>query len=203
MRLAKVLCIMALVAMSAAAANAGSVLGDPKLTVNGKPGGNAIPLAKHSNYLSCPAGDICFTNKVTNPATPIMIPFSLLNNGTDVLFYEGNGTITSPANGSNPRIWIEITGIPTSDQFSQIFNCTSDVFTSQTINGVSGICGGSNTVATSSIYEFNMYGGTLTPGEMFDVTLTSTPEASTVVLFLSLIPVVFFATKRWNARQTA
>jgi len=196
---------MALVAMSAAVANAGSVLGDPTLTVK-KPGGGMVvanPFAKHSNYLSCPAGDICFKNTVTNPGSPILIPFSLLNSGTDVLFYEGNGTINSPANGSNPRIWIEITGIPAADQATgsnpQLFNCVSDAFTSLGL----GVCGGSNTVATSSSIEFSMFGGTLTPGEMFDATLTSTPEASTVLLFLSLIPVVFFATKRWNARQTA
>jgi hypothetical protein len=207
MRLTKVLCIAALVAMSAAVANAGSVLGDPTLTVKKpglKPPGGVIsnPLAKQSNaLLPCPPGDNCFTNKVTNALTPIMIPFSLLDSGTEVLFYQGNGTITSPANGSNPRIWIEITGIPMGAQGTEIFNCTSDAFTSML---GTGMCGGSNTVATSSKIEFSMFGGTLTPGEMFDATLTSeTPEASTVLLFLSLIPVVFFATKRWNARQTA
>jgi hypothetical protein len=207
MRLTKVLCIMALVAMSAAVANAGSVLGDPTLTVKKPgltPGGDVTSnaLGIHPNVLlPCPPGDNCFTNKVTNPLTPIMINFSLLDSGTEVLFYQGNGTITSPSNGSNPRIWIEIVGIPLADQGTEIFNCTSDAFTS--VLGT-GMCGGSNTVATSSRIEFSMYGGTLTPGEMFDATLTSdTPEASTVLLFLSLIPVVFFATKRWNTRQTA
>ena len=203
MKLTKVLCIAALVAMSAAVANAGSVLTDPTLTVK-KPGGlvtsNAVHSGIHSNVLlPCPPGDNCFTNKVTNPLTPIMIDFSLLNSGTEVLFYQGNGTINSPNNGSNPRIWIEIINIPLADQGTQIFNCISNAFTSTGL----GVCGGSNTVATSSSIEFNMFGGTLTPGEIFDATLTSTPEASTVLLFLSLIPVVFFATKRWNARQTA
>jgi hypothetical protein len=206
MRLTRVLCIAALVAMSAAVANAGSVLGDPTLTVN-KPGiGHVIasPFGVHSNgLLPCPPGDICFTNKVTNPLTPIMINFSLLDSGTEVLFYQGamsgSGIINSPTNGSNPRIWIEITGIPLADQGTEIFNCTSNAFNSLGL----GVCGGSNTVATSSRIEFSMFGGTLTPGEMFDATLTSTPEASTVLLFLSLIPVAFFATKRWNARQTA
>jgi hypothetical protein len=203
MRLTKVLCIMALVAMSAAVANAGSVLGDPTLTVKKPSGGTGVTsnaLAIHSNaLLPCPPGDNCFTNKVTNPLTPIMVNFSLLDSGTQVLFYQGNGTINSPNNGSNPRIWIEIVGIPLADQGTEIFNCVSNAFNSLGL----GVCGGSNTVATSSRIEFSMFGGTLTPGEMFDATLTSTPEASTVLLFLSLIPVVFFATKRWNARQTA
>jgi hypothetical protein len=203
MRLTKVLCIMALVAMSAAVANAGSVLGDPTLTVKKPLAGTGVTsnaLAIHSNaLLPCPPGDNCFTNKVTNPLTPIMVNFSLLDSGTQVLFYQGNGTINSPNNGSNPRIWIEIVGIPLADQGTEIFNCVSNAFNSLGL----GVCGGSNTVATSSRIEFSMFGGTLTPGEMFDATLTSTPEASTVLLFLSLIPVVFFATKRWNARQTA
>jgi hypothetical protein len=200
MRLTKVLCIAALVAMSAAVANAGSVLNDPKLTVNTKPGGHALPFAAHHNLLlPCPPGDNCFTNAVIHPATPIKINWSLLNSGTETLFYQGNGIITSPANGNPPRIWIEIFGIPLGAQFSEIFNCSSNAFTSQGL----GVCGGSNTVATSSIIEFSMYGGTLTPGDAFTATLTSTPEASTVLLFLSLIPAIFFATKRWNTRQTA
>jgi len=205
MKLTKVLCIAALVAMSAAVANAGSVLNDPKLVVNkpgigGTGGVTSNALGIHSNaLLPCPPGDVCFTNKVTNPLTPIMVNFSLLDSGTEVLFYQGNGTINSPSNGNNPRIWIEIVGIPLADQGTELFNCTSNVFTSLGL----GVCGGSNTVATSSTIEFNMFGGTLTPGEVLDATLTSTPEASTVLLFLALIPAVFFATKRWNARQTA
>jgi hypothetical protein len=187
MRSTKVLCIMALVAMSVKKPSGGT-------------GVTSNALAIHSNaLLPCPPGDNCFTNKVTNPLTPIMVNFSLLDSGTQVLFYQGNGTINSPNNGSNPRIWIEIVGIPLADQGTEIFNCVSNAFNSLGL----GVCGGSNTVATSSRIEFSMFGGTLTPGEMFDATLTSTPEASTVLLFLSLIPVVFFATKRWNARQTA
>ena len=206
MRLAKVLCILALFAMSAAVANAGSVLKDPTLTVK-KPGLTPPPggvisngLPAHPNaLLPCPPGDICFTNSVTNPAKAILIPFTLLNNGFDVLFYQGNGTITSPASGASPRIFIEITGIPIQDQFSELFNCSSNAFSSLGL----GLCGGSGGIATGPNFEFSLYGGVLTPGDVFDATLTSTPEASTVLLFLSLIPVAFFATKRWNERQTA
>jgi hypothetical protein len=201
MRLTKVLCIAALVAMSAAVANAGSVLTDPKLTVNGKPGGHVIPFAAHHNLLlPCPPGDNCFTNAVIHAISPIMISWSLLDNGSQTLFYQGNGTINSPANGNPPRIWIEIFGIPMADQQGPIFNCSSNAFTSAFGTGV---CGGSDTVATSSTIEFSMFGGTLTPGETFTATLTSTPEASTVLLFLLLIPALGFAAKHWNTRQTA
>jgi hypothetical protein len=48
MKFAKILCIAALIAMSAAVANAGSIVNDPKLLVNVPPGGvgGVVPALK-------------------------------------------------------------------------------------------------------------------------------------------------------------
>lgn len=196
MKLTKVLCIAALVAMSAAVANAGSILNntppnDPKLTVNGKPGGTV----KSQGFR--PLNVMTFTDEVTSALHPLIINYSLLGSSETLQF------VSDAPGGATETIhnmFIEIVGIPPGppgDPQLDTFSCNSDIFASLGF----GFCGAG--VPFGPQIGFELFNGTLTTGESISVSLVNTPEASTVLLFLSLIPVVFFATKRWNARQTA
>jgi len=185
MKLTKVLCIAALVAMSAAVANAGSILGDsnspsdPKLTVN-KPGG-----LFHSAFAS-PMNLVMFSS--TSQMHPLIV--SML--GTTDYEYTGPGT---------NHMYIEV--FPANP--SEAYTCSSDIFKSGNTGPAPWNCS-SAVAANSPGVEFFLFDGMLTHDEQIVVSLESvTPEASTVLLFLSLIPALFFAAKRWNgnARQTA
>jgi hypothetical protein len=195
MRLTKVLCIAALVAMSAAVANAGSILNnkppdDPTLTVN-KPGKGHVISQGHPLTL------MTFTDAVTSAMHPLVINYSLLGSSEMLQF------VSDAPGGATETIhnmFIEIVGIPPGppgDPQLDFFSCQSNFFTS--LGG--GSCGGG--IPFGPQIGFELFNGTLTTGDIISVTLANTPEASTVLLFLSLIPAVFFATKRWNARQTA
>jgi hypothetical protein len=198
MKFVKMLCLVVLVAMSAAAVHAGSI-SDPKLVINCvKPCTSVASNFSSNALLPCPPGANCFTDAVTSPHHPLMINYTLIDSGSETFFFQGGNPIVSPANGM-PSMYIEIFGIPPGDQFGPLFNCTSDVFASTGL----GVCAGSGTVATGSDFIFRLYDGTLTPGESLSATLTSTPEPSTMLMFLSLGPALGFAKKRWNARQSA
>jgi hypothetical protein len=195
MRLTKVLCIAALVAMSAAAADAGSILNntpsnDPKLTIN-KPGGG---MATHGIR---PLNIMTFTDAVTSAMHPLIINYSLIGS-SEMLQFVSDEPLNAPETIHN--MFIEIVGIPPGppgDPQLDFYTCNSNIFSS--LGG--GSCGGG--IPFGPQIGFELFNGTLTTGDIISVSLVNTPEASTVLLFLSLIPVLFFATKRWNARQTA
>jgi hypothetical protein len=190
MKLVKFLFVVALLSLSAAAAQAGSITpgNDPKLTIN-KPGLAPGPFV-HPNSV------ITFGDSVENPRTPLMINFNLVNNpGGEMFSFIGPNPIDSPPK----NMYIEIFNIPANQQFSSIFTCNSNAFTS--LGG--GVCGGSGGVATSSTIEFSLFNGILKPGTMLDATLTpsGTPEPSSILLFLSLGPAIGFARKRWATKR--
>jgi hypothetical protein len=186
MKITKIVCIAALVALSAAVANAGSIANDPKLTVNGKPGGGVI-----SNPGAHPFVIQTFGSSVTHIGSPLMIPFSIILSGTEDLEYVG------PPNAIH-NMWIEIFGIPLADM--QSFSCTSDIFAS--FGG--GNCGGPSFQVDGKVL-FDLTNGTLLSGHQIAVTLTPspTPEPGMLLMFLSLGPAIGFAKKRWNVKQAS
>jgi PEP-CTERM motif len=185
MKLAKILCLAVLLAVSAAAAKAGSIGADPKLVVNGvppPPGPNARPLTI-----------LTFTDAVRFPSTPLVLSYSLIHSGTEELEYIGpKAKITN--------MWIEITGIPVGAQHD-FFGCSSDIFAS--LGG--GNCGGA--IPFGPQIGFDLTGGTLNKNDDIFVSITpiasDTPEPSTLLMFLGLGPVVGFAKKRWGAKLFA
>jgi hypothetical protein len=185
MRLTKVLCTAMLVAMSAAVANAGSVLNDPKLTINGKPGGNA-PFGAHPfTTPTCFPGETCFS--VNTESHPLII-----NGGNLGAFnYEYIGTATLF------KLWVEVNPAPCPDTPNDCYTAGPGTVFADVVP----------VFTTTGLPFFKFFGGSLTENEQFvvDVTpiTTPTPEPGTVVMFLSLIPAIGFGMKRWNARQTA
>jgi hypothetical protein len=184
MKLTKVLCIAALVAMSAAVANAGSVLGDPKLQIN-KPGGTFKSQGIHS-LVTCNPGETCFS--INTESHPLII-----NGGNLGMFnyeYIGVSTLT--------KLWVEVDPAPCIDSPNDCYQGEpGSVFAD-----VVPVFGG-----PGGFPFFKFFDGSLSSGQAFVVDVspvtTPTPEPGTVVMFLSLIPAIGFGMKRWNARQTA
>ncbi|MGB8543338.1 MAG: PEP-CTERM sorting domain-containing protein [Candidatus Acidiferrales bacterium] len=195
MRLVKTLCLVALVAISAAAAHAGSIGSDPKVTINctkNCPGvvGNAIPLV--SQPFSPPTG--------FKTSMPLILGFHV--GETFDFTYEGPDVTLSPSNHNALQkylyIFIQSTPtdpIPPGTQFS----CGGTLFSFCT-NAFLG-----NNLGPGEGFEFS--GGSLITGEQLSVSETplvgETPEPSTMLMFFSLGPALAFAKKRWNARQSA
>jgi hypothetical protein len=195
MKLVKILCAGALLALSATAATAGSVDHDPKLVVNGTgPGGTPEPGARPL---------IVDTFGKTTQMDPLMINFSVL--GSAAVDYEYVGppnTIT--------KMWIEIVDIPSAD-LSETFGCLSNVFKSTGVqvppSSGNYLCG-TAVPAQGDAVEFALYNGLLKSGNEISISLSnqnisSTPEPSTLLMFLGLGPVVGFAKKRWGAKLSA
>jgi hypothetical protein len=203
MRLTKVLCIAALVAMSAAVANAGSILGssnsasDPKLVINKPTGGTGLGRASAMSpiVIDFNASNLSFLDPVIFPYSP----------GQKIdLVYDGTSPLVITT--ANPLFIGIASGIP----FGTMFACGGTAF-SACDKGEILNCGGTGTpVACEEGFSFGGFTGPmmeLLPGETLSATLeplvNTTPEPGTVLMFLSLIPALGFAAKRWNARQTA
>ncbi len=195
MKLVRILSLIALVAVSAAVANAGSIKpkakssanGDPTLTIK-KPGGGLATKGGVNPFVIQ-----TFGNSVENINTPLLIPFSIINNPSGKEYEYIGPPMTLPS------MWVEITGIPLTD--GQPFTCLSDFFSS--LGG--GNCGGPS-FQVDGMVRFHLFGNSsLQSGDIASVTLTpsATPEPSTLLMFLSLGPAIGFAKKRWNARQSA
>jgi len=185
MRLTRILCIAALVAMSAAVANAGSVLGDPTLTVNKpKPTGVTGSQGIHS-LVTCNPGETCFS--INTESHPLII------NGGDLgMFnyeYIGSSTLF--------KLWVEVDPAPCADSPNDCYQGLPGTVFANVVP----------VFTTSGFPFFKFFDGSLTSGEAFVVDVapivTATSEPGTVLMFLSLIPAIGFGMKRWNARQTA
>jgi hypothetical protein len=200
MRFVKVVCLVMLIAVSGAAAWAGSIGGDPTITINGKKPGTGF-----RSLVSCPAGFTCFTAKGSGGVNaglgqskpdPIIIPFTLggLNK------YEFLGTPSKPGPLTFPPgfFWVEITGIPSGEGFA----CGGNVFSPACAQFIT-ITGGGSTFTD----EFRFADGTLVAGEQLSISqspnIDTVPEPGTILMFMSLVPAIGFAKKRWNAIQSA
>jgi hypothetical protein len=177
MKFVKTLCLVALVAMSAAAVRAGSISDDPKITIQKPVGGvtgNAHPLICTN----------CFP-----PGGTINHPLIIPGFGSFDFMYEPPNPMTKLFN-----LYVEILNPP-----AGTYVCSSNIFA---VCGVS-----SPGHPPSGLEFHFGGGGYLTSGEEIVATLspglTGTPEPSTMLLFLSLGPAIGFAKKRWNSRQSA
>jgi len=196
MRFVKVVCLVMLIAISGAAAWAGSIGGgDPTITINGKKPG-------FRSLVTCPSGFTCFTTKGSGGVNaglgqskpdPIIIPFSL--GGLSKYEYLGP---TSPLNFPPGFFWVEITGIPSGEGFA----CGGNVFSPACAQFIT-ITGGGTTFTD----EFRFMDGSLVAGEQLSISqspnISAVPEPGTILMFLSLAPAIGFAKKRWNAIQSA
>jgi hypothetical protein len=202
MRFVKVVCLVVLIAMSGAAAWAGSIGGgDPTITINGKKPGH------FRSQVSCPTGFTCFTAKGSgginaglgqSKPDPIIIPFTV--GGLDK--YEFLGTPSKPGPLTFPPgfFWVEITGIPSGEGFA----CGGNVFSPACAQFITITGGG-----TSFTDEFRFSGlpSSLVSGEQLSISQSpnvgTVPEPATILMFMSLVPALGFAKKRWDAKQSA
>lgn len=215
MKLAKVLCIAALVAMSAAGVSAGSILpnsksgGDPKLTIN-KPGGGVIGASKsfHSN-----AGVTDMVALKYNGSSPLFSMLVDINSTANPWqgfsnVYNGFSVFQSPfafdfSGASSPA------GSQCGDAAPGSVNigCPGFILPGQIIDIIVNFANSSQTGILSIPDTFSCVGGgqsCSSGGLTVDATnVVATPEPGTVIMFLSLIPAIAFGMKRWNARQTA
>ena len=180
MRLTTALCLLVLVGMSAATAKAGSIKNDPKIQIN-----------------KCcdPVGDPTFPPpnafSISHPLViTYAVPFSIT--------YEYVGPTVMVPSAGHPDLFVEIKDIPnTGVTFTPGGNVFSGPF-STTFGG----CDNPSCSLLNLIFGFS--GGTLVHDDSYNVSVTpdvnSTPEPSTLLLFLSLGPAIGFARKRWNAR---
>jgi hypothetical protein len=188
MRFVKMLCLVGLVAMSAAAAHAGSIGSDPKVTINCiKP---CQGVASHAQ-----------PNIPTFSGDLLTLAYSSLGTTFDYEYTGPTKSFSGP-----PYFYVDITGIPFPP--SVPFSCGGDVFSSSCIYATIGItC--ANPGCTSFLLEdqFSLTGGPLVHDTEYSITLapdiSTTPEPSTMLMFLSLGPALAFAKKRWNAKLSA
>jgi hypothetical protein len=196
MKLVKFLCLVVLVGVMAAAASAGSI--DPKLTINCTtkcPGAsqNFVPL--HDPSFAPPVG---FSE--TNPLT---IAFGV-GNSVDYTYTGPVKDLTGNSSNCTTAgkcLWIEITEIPDAD---------APISTSCESNFLASACFGQYGPTFNSDGTFNE-AFAFSMGILTDQTyvvseqpsINTTPEPSTLLMFLSLGPAIGFAKKRWNARQSA
>jgi hypothetical protein len=201
MRFVKTLCLVALVAISAAAAHAGSIGTDPKVTINCT---KNCPGAVGSNF--SPSGDPSFMYPMGFTKTD---PLTLAYGVGESLDYTYTGpdvyvstTNSGPLLGKYKYLYVEITGIPTDLPTPPTFNCGGNVFFPACF-GVTGPIFSGDTY--SEIFWFS--DGELSNGATYSVSeqpaVNATPEPSTMLMFFSLGPALAFAKKRWNARQSA
>jgi|GEM_PF-5783737 len=201
MKLVKMFCMVALLAISAAAVKAGSINNDPKFTINKPPGSSVVPgFRSNANPLSVIVIDFNASN--LSFLDPVIFPW---DPGKQIdLVYDGVGPLV--ISNSSPLYIGIASGIPFGTQFSCGGNAFLTCDKGQILN-----CGGSGPlVACEEGFLFGGYnavGNTVTPGTMLMATLepqlNETPEPSTMLMFLSLGPAIGFAKKRWNARQSA
>jgi hypothetical protein len=199
MKLTKVLCIAALVAMSAAVANAGSIIGDPSLTVNHPPKGGFI-----ANPLTCIG---------TCPGDEMVV---LTYNGPTKTFTPGSPFDIFVLPGIVPDGgWV-----PASDIFGMIGSVPGpggsqefELFSGKLTRGetfdllISGLQIGTTATVTFGspvTCDSGANGGSCMDGvaTFAGNTPVTTPEPSTMLLFFSLGPAIGFAKKRWSARQS-
>ncbi|HXN17166.1 MAG TPA: PEP-CTERM sorting domain-containing protein [Candidatus Binatus sp.] len=201
MKLVKFLCLVVLVGISAAVASAGSI--DPKVTINCTtkcPGVSQYAVPLHAVPLHDPPWAPPLGFSETDPLT---IAFGVGN----TLDYTYTGPVkTLTGNSSNcghagKCLWIEITDIPDAD--APISASCSSNFLASACFGVYGPTFNSNGTFNEA-FAFSM--GTIND-ETYVVSeqpsINTTPEPSTMLMFLSLGPAIGFAKKRWNARQSA
>lgn len=188
MSFVKTLCLVALVAMSAAAAHAGSIGTDPKVTINCTK--NCPGVA--NNFVSH-LGDPMFSPPLGFKATdPLTIPYSV--GGVFDFTYEGPDVYLDPANSNALKKYLYVF-IEAPIPVGTMFDCGGTVFLD---------CGPIY-LGNGAGFDFTL--GSLMTGEQISITeqplIGETPEPSTMLLFLSLGPAIGFAKKRWNVRHSA
>jgi hypothetical protein len=185
MKLVKVFCMVALLAVSAAAVKAGSIDKDPKFTIN-KPSGIAEPGFKSFGKNADPM----FTVELEYMGPTISSLVVTLAPSAD--FWTGSSNIfTSVAFGGSPFGALFTGGTLTRGEFIDVIlqspgpgpftvDFPMDFTCVESCNS-----GGANGLTVMNNLP------------------NPTPEPSTILMFLSLGPAIGFAKKRWNARQSA
>ena len=178
MKFVKTFCLVAFVAIAAAATHAGSIGSDPKITVS-KPGGPGGGVAHDAHPLICIG--TCFNkNSESDP---------LIVNGNNLATFDFTWTGTHDLT----KLWIEVNPFTCGTCYVGDTTGPLSVFTMWRPD------------FGHSFPEFEFYGGGgLTPGENFVVGVTplvGTPEPSTLLLFLSMGPAIGFARKRWLGKS--
>jgi hypothetical protein len=121
-------------------------------------------------------------------AHPLIIPFSM---GGSVSNFEYLGKL-------NPLtfLWVEFTGVPNGTGFE----CGGNVFSKCQQFSLF-------TSPTTFNAEFKFHDGSLVPDELLTVSqspnVSTVPEPGTILMFMSLVPAIGFAKKRWDARLSA
>jgi hypothetical protein len=198
MKLVKLFCTVALLAVSAAAVKAGSIGNDPKFTIN-KPGGTAQPGVRFLGNAN-PLGVIVidFNSSNLSILDPVLFPWA--PGKTIDLVYDG---VTPLVISTSHPLYIGIkSGIPFGTQFS----CGGDAFLTCDKGQILD-CGDDVVCEEGFLFGgYNAVGNKIPPGTTLSATLeplvNETPEPSTILMFLSLGPAIGFAKKRWNARQS-
>jgi len=216
MRLTKVLCIAALVAMSAVAVSAGSILpngksggGDPKLTIN-KPGGGVIGGSKSFHSNAGVTDMVALTYNGSSPLYSLLVNisstaqpwqgFSNIFNAYSVFFNPPGFEFSGASSPAGSQCGDAAPGSPN-------IGCPGVILHGDIIDIFVNFANSSQTGTLSIPDTFSCVGGgqsCSSGGLTVDATnVVTTPEPGTVLMFLSLIPAIGFGMKRWNARQTA
>lgn len=185
MKLVKVFCMVALLAVSAAAVKAGSIKNeDPKVVIQ-KPGGGT-GIADPGFKAFGKNADPIFTVDLEYLGPTITSLVVALTPSTD--FWTGSSDIfTNPVEfGGSPFGALFTGGTLTHDELIQVVLQTT----------------GSGPYTVNFPMDFtcgtNCSNGGLTV--LTTLAIPPTPEPSTILMFLSLGPAIGFAKKRWNAR---
>jgi hypothetical protein len=209
MKLVKIFCTVALLVMSAAAVNAGTINNDPKLTIQ-KPGGTVTPAFQSFGPHSQVTDVVDVVYNGSQPLTSLIVGIvdpkagevftgeSNIFNIAETIFVPPSLDFTGASSPAGSPCTIQ-GGLPD-------IGCPGEITKGEII--AIGLTFPSGTTQTVTIpNSFSCVGGGATcssNGLIVDANQVSpTPEPSTMLLFFSLGPAIGFAKKRWNARQSA